>query len=221
MTPTNEPGTNEPGTHEPGTALDPELQSFLASRSLWHEPDPRLEDAVIDAVAAERSRAAAPLVGHGVGEGVATERRHRTLVALAAAAAVLVVAGTVAVGTATVWRGDPGGAGVAVALAATTGDPSITTVTEPTAMIDTTPTGVRIVLDTADFPPAPSGAYYQVWLVNDDDRVSAGTFLGGGGQIELWCGVDDPGYRTVAVTIQAPSDGGLDGTVVLEGHMHD
>ncbi len=206
-------------SEETGTALDPELQSFLASRSLWHEPDQRLEDAVVaavaDAAAAERS----PTTRSPVRPGVVTERRIRPLVTLAAAAAVLVVTGAVVVGASTVLRGESGGDGVVVALAATTGDASIAPDAEPTAMVDTTPTGVRIVLDTADFPPAPDGAYYQVWLVNDDDRVSAGTFLGGGsGRIELWCGVDDPGYRTVAVTIEVPHD---DGTVVLEGHMHD
>lgn len=205
--------------NEPSDAhLDPELQSFLASRSLWHEPDPGLEDAVVAAVAA------APGSDHAAGTSTPHRHQRRRLTVVAAAAAVaLVVTGGVATGVA-LLRGDAGEPGVAVALATTTSgataaDGAALGDRAPVAMVDTTPAGVRIVLDTDELPPAPAGAHYHLWLVNDGDRVSAGTFLGGGGRVELWCGVDDPGYRTVAVTLEHVDDPDNSGTVVLEGSI--
>lgn len=181
------------------------LHELLASPAIWDDPDPAIEDAVVAAIVAERDqRPIGPV-------DAAPHRRPRWL---AAAAAVLVVAaGSVVAGVA-LLSGEARPPGVAVALAAV--DP--TRALTASAMVERTPQGVKIVLDASSLPPAEAGTYYQAWLTDGDDRVSAGTFhlREGAGTIELWCGLDDPHRSTLAVTLERMDEDAA-GDVVLTG----
>jgi hypothetical protein len=185
---------------EPPDELDERtLSELLASPAVWIEPDPATEEAVVDAIAGERS------VDRRTGVG-------RRLVT--AAAAVLVIASAAVIGSMVLTR-DASTPGVAVALAST--DPS--SAVTANATVDRRPGGTRIVLDASGLPPAAAGSFYHAWLTNDVERVSAGTFhlRGTTGEIELWCGIDDPEYSTLAVTLERT--GGRAGPVVLVGRI--
>jgi hypothetical protein len=206
--------------------LDPHLEralsAMLSSPSVWAEPPHDGEEALVRAIGRE-ARAAPPGL---VSTRQATRRAGRRV---AAAAAVVLIAGSVTVAAVASTR-DGAAPGVTVALASA--DPAGTMTA--TAMVERTAGGVKIVLDPSELPPADPGSYYHAWLTNDRDRVSAGTFhlRGGGGSIELWCGIDDPSYRTLAVTLErverepagAPpntGDGGGGHQVVLVGRIED
>lgn len=222
---------NHPTPTDPGEPpLDPRLRELLASPSVWVDAPPELADRVVAAIAAERAsdRATLRRDGEVSGEPVTAapgRRAHRSrtaspVVMLAAASIVLVVTGIVAVAATTFVRSGGGAGGVAVALAAA--DPSRTATA--TAMVDTTPKGTKISLDASELPPAAPGTYYHAWLVSGDDRVSAGTFhlRGGDGQVQLWCGIDDPMYTTLAITLET-ADGSTPGggEYVLVGTIGD
>lgn len=177
------------------------LHELLASDDVWVDPDPATESAVVDAIVGDRGQIRPP--------GRPRARRSLTAAAVLAAISVGAVVGTLALSR------DAAAPGVAVALAAA--DPSASM--SASATVDRRPGGVRIVLDVGNLPPAEAGTFYQAWLTNDVERVSAGTFhlRGSTGEIELWCGIDEPGYSTLAVTLERM--GADDGPVVLTGRI--
>jgi Anti-sigma-K factor rskA, C-terminal len=223
--------TDDHGDMQENDALD----ALLARSEVWEDPPPELEDRVVAAIMAEARSAqaapasAVPASGTDVTGAEATRsgdelarrrarrggtsgaRRRLTLVAAAAVIAlgalgVLVVAG----------GGDDSDGPAAVELTGTDLAPSASAVAE----IQSTPLGVKIVLDVEGLPGAPPGMYYQAWLRSEDDGVSAGTFhlRGGDGAIELWGGVDDPKYSVITVTLQDEGGGAeSSGRVVLRG----
>ena len=78
---------------------------------------------------------------------------------------------------------------------------------------------MSVLLAVDDLPPAPSGTFYEVWLVGPGG-VSAGSFHQRGSQdsVALWLGVEPEGYDAFHVTRQ-PVAGGTNapGVVVLRG----
>ncbi len=147
------------------------------------------------------------------------EARSRRLPAwLAAAAAVVVVAGLGVMGGMRLAEDDTPEPLLEVALAGTPDAPG----SSATARLTQQPAGVSVTLDVSDLEPAPEGTFYEVWLVGESGKVSAGTFHMRGDQdeITMWWGVEPDGYDAVTVTRQ-PVDGGTtaEGVVVLRGEL--
>jgi hypothetical protein len=192
-----------------GEPPDPAVARLLEDPAVWAEVPPDL-----------RARTLAEATGSPAGPARHAPRptrlgRHRRLLLAAA-----VVLGTlmVAGGLGLALAGDSEPAGVEVALAGTEGLPGATA----TAELRDEPAGVSVLLDVAGIPPAPDGSFYEVWLVGDSGKVSAGTFhrRGDEDQITLWLGVDPAGYDAITVTRQ-PTAGGTtaEGVVVLRGDL--
>jgi len=140
---------------------------------------------------------------------------HRRLLL---AAAVLLGALMVAGGLGLTLGRDSQPEGVEVALAGTEDLPDASATVE----LRDEPAGVSVLLNVAGIPPAPDGSFYEVWLVGDSGKVSAGTFhrRGDEDQITLWLGVDPAAYDAVTVTRQ-PIAGGTtaEGVVILRGEL--
>jgi Anti-sigma-K factor rskA len=208
------------------------LDALLARSEVWEDPPPGLEDAVVAAIAVEARNtpsSPAPVAGQEApsvgrreapparrprrGTGSSGPRRALTLVAAAAVLTLAALGALVVVG-----GGDDTDEEFAVALTGTELAPSASAIAE----IESTPLGVKIVLDVEGLPGAPPGTYYEAWLRSEDDGVSAGTFhlRGGDGAIELWSGVDDPAYSVITVTLQDEGGGAeSSGRVVLRGEL--
>jgi hypothetical protein len=151
------------------------------------------------------------------GRRAARSRRLPTW--LAAAAAVVVVAGLGVMGGMRLAEDDtPADPLLEVALAGTPDAPG----SSATARLTQEPAGISVTLDVSDLPPAPAGTFYEVWLVGETGKVSAGTFHMRGDQdeIKMWWGVEPDGYDAVTVTRQ-PIEGGTnaEGVVVLRGEL--
>jgi hypothetical protein len=181
------------------------LGPMLARADVWDDPPTSLEDAVVGAIAEETTIAPA----------VALDERRSSVGAtwwLAAAAAVLVVVA----GVALITRGGDSITGVQIALAGTEAAPDASA----DVTLAATPAGLKILLDAEGLEPAPDGYFYEAWVSNGSIRVSAGSFhvRDGHGPIELWAGVVDPDFTTLAVTLE-PIDGQTDssGDVRLRG----
>ncbi|MDX1448518.1 MAG: anti-sigma factor [Acidimicrobiia bacterium] len=83
-----------------------------------------------------------------------------------------------------------------------------------------TPAGIVLRLEVEGLDPAPSGMYYQGWVVSDEGAVSVGTFhmRGGDGSVAFWSGVEPERYPTLIVTLQDEAGGpARSETVVLTG----
>jgi Anti-sigma-K factor rskA, C-terminal len=200
------------------------LSGFLGDAAVWDEPDPALEDRVVEAIRTEaiRTRAAerGPVledVDAGEGAPAAPIRSRRAggrrlrLVAAVAAAAVVVIAAVGIVRLAT----SSGDNGVLLALAPTDLAPADSSVD---VRIDERPNGTRLLLDLSRVPPAPAGSYYEAWLRQSPEvGVSAGTFhmRGGDGRVELWSGVSPDDYPLVTITLQDEGGGGDSSGVVF------
>lgn len=192
--------------------VDAGLADLLASPSVWAEPPPELGDRVVEAITGEHSlhhitraerRFDVPAAQESVSSVPVSGGRGgtRTSAPLVMAAAAMVLVMAVAVGAVALTRSGGGDGGVAVALAAA--DPAHAV--SASAVVDVTPKGTKIVLDAGNLPPAEPGTYYHAWLASDHERVSAGTFhlRGGDSRVELWCGIDDPEFTTLAVTLES------------------
>jgi Anti-sigma-K factor rskA, C-terminal len=192
-----------------GEAPDPAVARLLEDPAVWAEVPPDL-----------RARTLAEATGSPAIPVRPASRPtrfggHRRLLLVAAAA---LVALGVAGGLRLALAGDSEPAGVEVALAGTENLPGAAATVEPRDE----PAGVSVTLDVAGIPPAPDGSFYEVWLVGDSGKVSAGTFhrRGDEDEITLWLGVDPADYDAITVTRQ-PSAGGTtaEGVVVLRGEL--
>ncbi|HET6772392.1 MAG TPA: anti-sigma factor [Acidimicrobiales bacterium] len=138
--------------------------------------------------------------------------------ALLATAAAVVVLGLGVAGGLSLLSDEAADPLAEVALAGTEEAPGAAA----TARLTNEPAGVSVVLDVSGLEPAPPGTFYEVWLVGDSGKVSAGTFHMRGEQddIKLWWGVAPEGYDAVTITRQ-PVDGGTtaEGVVVLRGEL--
>lgn len=166
-------------------------------------PRPRAEGDAVPLHAARRRRGAA---------------RFGRRPALLAAAAAVVVLGLGVAGGLSLLGDDAADPLAEVALAGTEEAPGASA----SARLTNEPAGISVVLDVSGLEPAPPGTFYEVWLVGDRGKVSAGTFHVRGEQddIKLWWGVAPEGYDAVTITRQ-PVDGGTtaEGVVVLRGEL--
>lgn len=191
---------DEGGVGEAGMAA---LSALLASDAVWAEPDPSVEAAILAEIEAETGSVEGlmpPRPGRA-------DRRHLRIIG---AAAMVFIGLGVAIGLLFVDTDET----VRVALAGTDLAPGASA----TAELDSTPEGLRITLDVSGLSPAPEGFYYQAWVRNGDDGVTAGTFhmRGGDAEIELWAGVSYTDYPVVTVTRQREGGGAeSSGDVVL------
>jgi hypothetical protein len=225
----------------PDAELDA-LSELLSNPSIWADTDGNAagadtEDAIVAAIAAEAAmfttESVDPVEAQPVGEDTATgddtataapvvalhsRRRRFGSFAAGAAAAALVLVGSLALFNQDPFGDDDGPSGVELALAGTELAPGAT----GTATIADTPLGTRIVLNVADLPPAEPGTYYEAWLrVDGQIGVSAGTFhlRGGDGEIELWAGVPLDDYPLFTITVQDEAQAESSGVVVLKGRI--
>lgn len=190
------------------------IVDVLARADVWEPLPAGLESAVLQAVAeavtASITSAPAPVIDLGV------HRRRSPLgwwFGAAAAAALVIVGAVVVVGS----RGD-GARPVEVALSATALAPGASA----TATFESTPAGLKIVLDADDLPRARADYMYEAWIGDGDITISCGTFhlRGGDSPIELWAGTVDPRFSTVTVTIEkVDGDASSSGEVVLRGKV--
>jgi hypothetical protein len=224
--------TNEPG--DPGH--DNNVVRLLDDPALWAEVPSGLRERVLaEALGTEGAAAlaeaeaeaesesdagpdAGPIPLHAARHRRASRARRRLPRVLAAAAAVVVVAGLGVAGGVRLASEDTPDPLLEVALAGTEEAPG----SSATATLVEEPAGISVTLDVSDLPPAPEGTFYEVWLVGPAGKVSGGTFHMRGDQddIKLWWGVAPDGYEAVTVTRQ-PVDGGTtaEGVVVLRGEL--
>lgn len=184
-----------------------ELRDLLADSTVWAEPGPGLEDAVVAAIAAEAAQG--PVVAPPAVVRTTRRRSHRTRNVLSAAAAVAVlgVGGFVLVN-----RGDDDGA-TEFSLG-----PDLVPGASGTAEIRQTDSGWRIDIDATGLPRLDDGRFYQAWLKSDDGvAVPVGTF-NEPRDVVLWAGVSPVRFSTLTVTEeQADGDQASSGRLVLVG----
>jgi len=195
------------------TDLLDEFAALLADPSLWAEPGPEVEDAVVSAISAERAtmqRSPSALVGRAPSRG----RRWWTI-----AAATAVGAAAAAAITIVVTRDTPARVDQTVAMAGTDLAPGITGEARLTAVSS----GVKIQLTLPGLPRRDGGEFYQVWLKNCDGTqlVPAGSFHELDDAI-AWAGVSPADFPLLTVTkeaVAAPKDPaqGSSGEVVAKG----
>jgi Anti-sigma-K factor rskA len=184
------------------------LADVLADSSTWAEPNARLEDAVVRAVAGSEPTATAPTPT----PRTASRRRRRALVSAVAAAAVI----TVVVASVVLTRGGTS-SDYAAQLRATPSAPGA----HATADITRTDAGFRITLDTNGLPALAAGEYYQAWLRNAAGTlVPIGSFSSSDGRATLWSGVSPKDFPAITVTIEATdNDQSSSGRRVLVGEV--
>ena len=185
------------------------LASMLSSAAVWDDPAPGIEDSLVAEITGEiADRPHAP---------AAPGRSDRRALRLLGAVAVLFLVSGVLIGILVGSDDDDGS--VVVALAGTELAPAATADAE----LEDLASGLRVVLDVSDLPPAEPGTYYQGWVRNEDgEAVTIGTFhmRGGDAEIELWAGVSSADYPILTVTIQEEGAGAASsGMVVLRGRL--
>jgi hypothetical protein len=168
----------------------------LARAGWWDAPDPAIEDALMRAVAEQPTR------------------RFR----FAAVAAVGIAAAVALVFAGYLWGDrEPPLRGTEFALAATGLQPAAAA----GGRIDETPNGTWIRLEVASLAPAGPGEYYEAWLADGAEIVSAGTFhmRGEPAPVVLWAGVSPAAYPELIVTLQAEGEWTPSDRVVLRGKV--
>ena len=183
-----------------------DLRALLADESVWVEPDARLEDAVVAAVASESGARHQPAT-----VGPRRGARRLYVIGAAAAAAVLVVAvSVIAISTSRTTQGRQ----LAASLAATEVAPAAA----GRATLTQTDSGWRVELDATGLPRRDGGRFYEAWLRNDEGiLVSIGSF-NEPEDVVLWAGVTPLEFRTLSVTEEtADGDPATSGRRVLVG----
>jgi hypothetical protein len=191
---------------------------LLADPSTWAEPGAGLEDSIVQAIAV-----ADPVRDQGATSAanvtaISTRRsstnrswtRRRVFASvIAAAAAIVIVAGAFAV-----VRRDPHAA-FKTKLSATALAPGA----HASADMYRNRAGFHVELDAHGLPLLPSGEYYQAWLKNAANTlVPIGTFSSSDGKVTLWSGVSPRDFPTMTVTVEATdNDQASSGKRVLVG----
>jgi hypothetical protein len=199
---------------EGGVSLDPieqaeldELRALLADPSVWEEPDPSLEERVVQAISAEAGLSGeSPIV-------VPLRRQSRrpwyiAAAGVAAAAAIALVAA--------ITLRDTGTSGMQfdMALAATDLSPGAS----GKATLTRFDAGWRVDVDASGLPRLDNGQFYEAWLKKGDVLVPIGTFNEGGETVTMWAGVSPQDFNTLTVTIeQADGNQASSGQRVLVG----
>jgi hypothetical protein len=195
-----------------------DLRNLLADPSMWAEPDPSLQQRVVDTITAASDAAtdaapetAPPAVAEVTDLAQRRSKRLRYTILAAAAAVLLAVGITVAVNL--------GGSTsqpqqFAAALTATPLAPDA----KGQATLTKTLGGWRIQINATGLPRRDNGAYYEAWLKNAAGvLVPIGTF-NQPKDVTLWAGVPPSEFPTLTITRQRVG-GGEDssGKVVLVG----
>jgi hypothetical protein len=191
-----------------------DLRNLLADPSMWAEPDPSLQQRVVDGISAATGAApekAPPSVAEVTDLAQRRSKRLRYAILAAAAAVLLAVGITVAVNL--------GGSTsqpqqFAAALTATPLAPDA----KGQATLTKTLGGWRIEINATGLPRRDNGAYYEAWLKNAAGvLVPIGTF-NQPKDVTLWAGVPPSEFPTLTITRQRVG-GGEDssGKVVLVG----
>ncbi len=196
--------TGEPIRLEPDERdeLD-NVRGLLADPAVWAEADPRLENRVAQAIAAEHPPA-------NVKRG-----RRRLLTAVAGIAAAAAIAVGIAIGVSSGGGSRP--LTYQAALAGTSLDPGAV----GEATLTKTVSGWRVLLHATGLPRLDNGQYYQAWLKSPSGvLVTIGTF-NQPDNVTLWSGVPPTDFPTLTVTRQRangnPTSSGLK---VLTGTAH-
>jgi hypothetical protein len=190
-----------------------DLRNLLADPSMWAEPDPSLQQRVVDGItaAAVAPETAPPAVAEVTDLAQRRSKRLRYAILAAAAAVLLAVGITLAVNL--------GGSTsqpqqFAAALTATPLAPDA----KGQATLTKTLGGWRIQINATGLPRRDNGAYYEAWLKNAAGvLVPIGTF-NQPKDVTLWAGVPPSEFPTLTITRQRVG-GGEDssGKVVLVG----
>jgi Anti-sigma-K factor rskA, C-terminal len=83
---------------------------------------------------------------------------------------------------------------------------------------------VKMRLEAWGLPPCKSEQYYELWLVEGDERVSAGSFtVGQSGRVEVTLNAPTfaASYPTVGVTAEYDKDPRASETKILSGELHE
>src|SRR5262249_47454187 len=184
------------------------LAELLADPSTWIEPRTGLEDDVVDSVVGATAvrtptPASRPATPHG------TRRLRRMMfTTLAAAAALALILGSVAIARRTT---SPDYRAHLDATGLVPGARSDAEVTHNNA-------GFRVLLYTHGLPRLPGGQYYEAWVkAPGEGRIPIGTFSSSDGRVTLWSG-ESPKDATLSVTIESADDNQLSsGKRVLTG----
>lgn len=191
------------------------VRSVLADPAVWAQPDPRLEDSIVAAIAAERRSSVVPSTADGL-TGRRDGRRTRSIprLLLGVAAALIVAAGVV-VGL----HQHP--AASALTYAAELTATPLAAGASGQATLTQTAGGWQIQLRASGLPRRDSGNYYEAWLKNGAGvLVPVGTF-NEPSQVTLWAGVSPADYPTLTITQQqANGNPASTGRVVLKGTAH-
>lgn len=200
------------GEHDPDPPAEfVALRRQLADESVWLEPPPHLQEAIVADIASRQDAAPTPL----------RASRHRTArrwtaqpwAAVAAVAAAIAVVAVIMFPRAETRQLRMEGTDLAAGATAI-------------ATIRTTPTGEDITLDVSGLEPPPPDFFYQGWVRQggepEDNAVTIGTFhmRGGDDEVTLWAGVDIDDFPVLTVTLE-PDDGdpASSGEVVLRGRL--
>ena len=217
---------------EPVDALTPqeraeldELRTVLESPAAWEEPDARLEDLVVRAVAQEAQRATPGEAENEAAETAAPERpkariwsrwrpRRPALAfgGLATATAAIAVALVIALGS---------NGAKQLQFAMVVSGTSLAPNAHGNATLTKTESGWRIELSATGLPHLTNGRYYQAWLKNPEGiLVPVGTF-NDAKQVTLWSGAPVTQFRAFSVTEQlANGNPASSGRRVLVGVAH-
>ena len=217
---------------EPVDALTPqeraeldELRAVLASPAAWEEPDVRLEDLVVSAVAQEAQRASPGGAKNEAAEAAALERpkariwsrwRQRgpalAFGGLATATAAIAVALVIVLGSNSAKQ---------LQFAMVVSGTSLAPTAHGNATLTKTESGWRITLSATGLPHLSNGRYYQAWLKNPEGvLVPVGTF-NDAKQVTLWSGAPVTQFRSFSVTEQlANGNPASSGRRVLVGVAH-
>jgi hypothetical protein len=211
-----------------------ELRMLLADESLWADPPPGLEDAVVAAVTDQARRVrtdesvadgAPPGAGdHGDDDAVlapsnvtplAGRAKGRPLMRPGPLLAALAVAAALVVAFVLVTKGGSSGQQqFSARLTATDLAPGA----KGEATLTKTASGWRIELDATGLPRLDNGAFYEAWLRNQAGTlVPIGTF-NEGQKVTLWAGVSPVDFPTITVTKeQADNNQASSGQRVMSG----
>jgi hypothetical protein len=207
-------GVGDPPLSSKDIAEAQRLQNILSDEALWVEPDPDLEQRVVDLIGSAASERA-PDSGTAPVSRIRTPRPRRRKYTLLGIAAAIILAAGLAVGiSVAVSNSGPS----AMKFAATLSGTQLAPGASGKATLTQTSSGWRIHLDAIGLPRLDNGRFYQAWLKNAAGRaIPIGTF-NEGGDVMLWAGVPPADYGTMTVTRQTAQGGpASSGQVVLVG----
>jgi hypothetical protein len=209
-------GVGDPPLSSADMAEARRLQSILSDDALWVEPDPSLEQRVVNLIGSAAS-ASPPDSGTAPVSQLTSSRspRRRRRYTLVGIAAAIVLAAGLAIGISVAVTSSGAGA---TKFAATLSGTQLAPGASGKATLTQTSSGWRIHLDAVGLPRLDNGRFYQAWLKNAaGTAIPIGTF-NEGKDVMLWAGVPPSDYGTMTVTRQTAQGGpASSGQVVLIG----